>query len=317
MGVVLCTFNGERYVESQVESICRQTRAPNLILACDDASEDRTVALLEACSAKADVPMRVSRNRSNVGYLRNFERGILQCQADIIVLSDQDDLWRHDKLATIEDAFLKNPRAGGVFSDADIVDEQARPFGYGLLQALEVSARDQLQMRRGNLFPVLLHRNVMAGATCAFRASWKDRIIPIPERAIHDEWIALVLAAHDALQFIPERLIRYRQHAGNQIGARRRSVFRIFRSLLRSRRIENERQLELMQRLAERLVASGAPADALSAVAQKAEHLKCRVALPKSRLLRAPEVLSEIVNGRYSRYSSGWRTVVRDLVSPM
>ena len=69
--------------------------------------------------------------------------------------------------------------------------------------------------------------------------------------------------------------------------------------------------------LAQRLVASGAPTDTLSAVAQKAEHLKCRVALPKSRLLRAPEVLSEIVNGRYSRYSSGWRTVVRDLVSPM
>ena len=317
MGVVLCTFNGERYVEAQVQSIRRQTRAPEFILACDDASEDRTFALLEACAAQAGVPMRVSRNRGNLGYLRNFERGILQCQADIIVLSDQDDFWRPDKLATIEEAFLKNPQAGGVFTDAEIVDEQARPMGYGLLEALEVSARDQLQMRCGNLFPVLLRRNVVAGATCAFRASWKDRIIPVPEGAIHDEWIALVLAAHDALRFIPERLIRYRQHAANQIGARRRSVSWIFRSLLRSRRIENQRQLELMQGLAERLVASGAPTDARSAVAQKAEHLKRRVALSNSRLLRAPAVLSEVVNGRYSRYSSGWRTVVRDLVSPM
>jgi len=108
MGVVLCTFNGERYVEAQVQSIRRQTRAPEFILACDDASEDRTFALLEACAAQAGVPMRVSRNRGNLGYLRNFERGILQCQADIIVLSDQDDFWRPDKLATIEEAFLKN-----------------------------------------------------------------------------------------------------------------------------------------------------------------------------------------------------------------
>src|SRR5437016_11017196 len=108
IGVVLCTYNGARYVRAQVNSILDQTRKPDVLLAFDDGSQDCTIAELEACIPRASFPLRVVRNGTNLGYLRNFEQGILSCDADIIVLSDQDDWWRPDKLEKIEAAFERD-----------------------------------------------------------------------------------------------------------------------------------------------------------------------------------------------------------------
>ena len=318
IGVALCTYNGQRYVREQVRSILGQTRKPDFILACDDASQDDTLAVLQDCASSAQVPIRIIRNDVNVGYVKNFAKAIGLCNADIIVLSDQDDCWRPHKLQRLEAAFLEDPASGGVFSDAEIVDQNLHALGYGLLDSLEVSGRDKALARSGALLRVLLRRNIVAGATLAFRSAWRDRILPIPHGAIHDEWIALVLAAYGVLRFLPERLIEYRQHAANQIGGRRRSLSWIVNSLLRSRRTENERQLAVAQNLRERLAGSEVAASSVdSRLEEKIRHLRRRSMLPQARIKRVPTIIAEVLAGGYARYSSGWRTVVRDMVSPM
>ncbi|MFY9314149.1 MAG: glycosyltransferase family 2 protein [Burkholderiales bacterium] len=309
-GVALCTYNGERYLRAQLESIAAQSRRPDLLVACDDASRDGTPALLEAWAAQAPFEVRIVRNPANLGYLRNFEQAVALCDADLVALSDQDDCWRDDKLEKLEAVFRTDAQAAAVFSDAEIVDEDLRPLGYGLLDVLRVSDAEREAARAGRLLPVLLRRNVVAGATLALRAGWKSRLLPMPDSVVHDEWIALFAAAHGALRFVPERLIRYRQHAANQIGARRWNLAEHYRSLQRPRRAENRRVLALMNRLRERL-GRGDPG-----IEGKIAHLERRVALPPARLLRLPAIAAEYMNGRYSRYSSGWRTAVRDLISP-
>jgi glycosyltransferase involved in cell wall biosynthesis len=319
IGVALCTYNGQRYVGNQIKSILAQTRKPDLILACDDASQDDTVAQLRDCASDTAVPFRIICNSENLGYLRNFEQAIGKCDADIIVLSDQDDCWSPDKLRKLEASFQEDSKAAAVFSDAEIVDEDLQSFGYGLLDVLRVSQAERAAARRGDIFPVLLRRNIVAGATLAFRASWKSRVLPLPDGVVHDEWIALVIAAYGAVRFLPERLIRYRQHGGNEIGARRWNVAQHLGSLGKSRRAENGRVLALMRELRKRLAGteSGNGRNVATAIDEKIAHLERRVSLPAHRLLRVPAVAAEFATGRYSRYSSGWRTVVRDLVSPM
>lgn len=320
VGVVLCTYNGERYLQTQLDSILAQTRRPDCLLACDDVSTDRTVAILEAFANSAPFPVRVLRNKENLGYLRNFEQAIAACEADVIVLCDQDDYWMPAKLQRIESALQADSGAGGVFSDAEIVDADLRPLGITLLDTLRVSAGERTGAAAGSLLPVLLRRNIIAGATLAIHASWKDAVLPMPDRVVHDEWITLVMAAYGALRFIPESLIRYRQHGSNQLGAPSLFLHRRIRSLTRSRRNENTRVLQFMRNLLQRLAAGKRPGlrpDAIAEIEGKVAHLERRVALPERRIERIPAVVSELANGGYTRYSSGWRTAVRDLVSPM
>lgn len=309
-GVALCTYNGERYLRAQLESIAAQTRPPDVLVACDDASQDGTMAALEFWAARAPFEVRIVRNPANLGYLRNFEQAISRSDTDLIALSDQDDCWRADKLERLEAVFQADAQAAAVFSDADIVDDDLKLLGYGLLDVLRVSGAERAAARAGRLLPVLLRRNIVAGAALAFRASWKDRLLPMPEGAVHDEWIALAAAAHGALRFVPERLIRYRQHAANEIGARRWNLAGHFRSPQPPRRTENRRLLALMNRLRECLAGSD------PGIHGKISHLERRVALPEPRLLRLPAIAGEFFNGGYASYSSGWRTAVRDLVSP-
>jgi len=316
IGVALCTYNGERFVATQLKSILGQTRPPDLVVICDDASTDGTFALLQTLKAGAPIRVELIRNAANLGYLKNFEQAIARCDADLVVLSDQDDEWRPDRLAKIEQAFAADAALGALFSDAEIVDGELKSLGYGVIDALHADREERAALASGRLFPALLKRNLVTGATLAFRRTWVTEALPIPPAAVHDEWIALLVAARGALRFLPERLIRYRQHGANQIGARRLTVGDRARLLGKPRRAQNERTLSVMQALEKRLSGKVDAATAAE-IRQKIEHLERRIALPDPRLARLPRVLGEIANGRYFRYSSGLRAIVRDLVSPM
>src|ERR1700694_615510 len=317
IGVVLCTYNGERYVRTQLESILAQSRKPDMLLACDDASHDGTIGQLEAYAELGPFHFRILRNHQNWGYLRNFEQAIRRCDADIIALSDQDDWWRPDKLEKIEALFLGDVQAAAVFSDADIVNDNLKSLGFGVLDAQEVNDAERVLAKSGRLFPVLLRHNIVCGATLAMRTSWRERIFPIPAGFVHDEGSGLVIAAHEALPFIPDPLIRYRQHGATQIGLLRWTPSQRLRRFMQSHRLDAERLVTRMLELQERLSRTGAPSRAVDEVESKIEHFRRRLSLRKGLLRRPLAVVGEIMNGRYTRYSSGWRSALRDLVAPM
>jgi hypothetical protein len=316
IGVVLCTYNGERYLQEQLDSILAQTRLPDAMLVQDDGSTDATISILDSFAALAPFAVDVIRNRENLGFVRNFERGIARCSADIIVLSDQDDYWRRDKLRKMEQLFASDDRVAVVFSDAEIVDESRVSFGYGLFHALGVTPAELAKVCRGDLLFVLLKRNIVAGATMALRADRKQQLLPIADGAYHDEWIALVAAAFNEIRYCPEPLIQYRQHSTNQFGGRRVNVIERLRSLLRPRWGKDElRRLQVAERLQERLSNLGVPAAIVTEVKAKLAHQQIRASLPACRRFRVRLIVRELSSGRYSKYSAGWRSAVKDLVS--
>src|SRR5688572_17545418 len=217
ISVALCTYNGARYLRDQLLSIAQQTRLPDSVVICDDGSSDATVPIVKEFAATLKLDFH--QNSQNLGSSKNFEQAIRLCTGDVIVLCDQDDYWYPDKLAMIEETLARNPEAGFVFSNADVVDGQGQPPGYTLWQSVRFSPSQQQQMREGHALKVLLRHPVVTGATMAFRAKFRDLVLPVGADWIHDEWIAFIIAVVATVAVIPKPVMQYRQHGSNQVGA--------------------------------------------------------------------------------------------------
>src|ERR1017187_10286490 len=97
VSIAMATYNGEKFLSKQLESFSCQTLMPDELVVCDDGSRDGTLAILEAYAAEAQFPVRIIKNDTNLGYSANFAKATSLCKGEIILFSDQDDIWFDDK----------------------------------------------------------------------------------------------------------------------------------------------------------------------------------------------------------------------------
>jgi glycosyltransferase involved in cell wall biosynthesis len=217
ISVVLCTYNGTRYLREQLSSIAQQTRIPAELVACDDQSTDDTVAVLNAFASAAPFPVRVIVNSQRLGSTRNFDQALGLASGELIALCDQDDRWAPDKLRRLSQFLMENPTAGGIFSDADLIDKNSKSIGFGLFAKHKFTARKQRQFLN-NPTATLLKHDVITGSTLMFRSSLRSHCLPIPATWVHDGWLAWMIALHSRLALTTEPLTDYRVHSGQQLG---------------------------------------------------------------------------------------------------
>jgi glycosyltransferase involved in cell wall biosynthesis len=314
----MCTYNGAKFLRAQLESIVKQSRPPDEIVICDDGSTDETKSVLKDVA----VPISLHCNEKNLGAVKNFERAIGLCTGNIIALSDQDDVWREDKLYLIEQAFRSTPTAGLVFSDAEIVDEKLNSLNRRMWDEVEFNKNKRKLVAQGRALDVLITGWTVTGATMAFRSEYKKLALPIPTHVpmIHDGWIALSIAAVSGVVAIEEPLIKYRQHERQQIGApTRRSNAQPAGTLDALKRRSSSTGLHTtLDTLRERLSAHTKEFDcrnALAFVNNYSHHLDARANLPARRLNRVPTILRELLAWRYHDYANGFKSAAKDLVS--
>ena len=319
----MCTYNGAEFLPAQWESILAQSRKPDEIVVCDDGSSDQTRSLLEKFASESPIPVTLHFNQTNLGSVKNFEQAIRLCTGSIIALSDQDDVWRNEKLQIIETAFNDSPNVGLVFSDAEIVDENLNPLGRRMWSEVCFDPYKQKLIARGRALEVLITGWTVTGATMAFRSEFVNLSLPIPDgiAMIHDGWIALTTATVAAVVAIDEPLIKYRQHEKQQIGAPARpepeAQPRGVRTALRRRNRSDELH-KILETLEARLLAQAQNYDtrkALAFVSDYAFHLNVRANLPQRRLNRLPRILRELLTRRYHEYANGFKSAAKDLVS--
>lgn len=316
LSVALCTYNGARYLEEQLDSIASQTRQPDELVVCDDQSLDSTVEIIKAFQSKTAFPVRLLINEKKLGSTKNFEKAVSLCTGDIIALSDQDDVWQPDKLKFIEEKFRDSPNVGVVFSDAEIVDESLRPMGYRLWQAKGFSPAEQKIITQGRSLEVLLKHNIVTGAAAAFRAKFRELFLPIPAGWVHDAWIALIISVYADLDIIFKPLIKYRQHSNQQIGAIKKGFMEQLAVSYQTDAKAYISQLERYMDFRERLSANiNVPhsTEVISRLEAKMAHLTVRVNMPELKLKRLSVVINELLTFRYHRYSYGWKSAVKDL----
>ena len=318
ISVALCTYNGARFLEAQLDSFLAQTRLPDEVVACDDASTDDTVAILERFKNRAPFPVTVVRGEGRLGSTKNFEKAIGLCTGDLIATSDQDDVWVPEKLALSEAAFDGEPGCGLIFTNADVVDEELHPIGHTMWDATQVGVGVRRRVRRGRAFEVLLRQWLVTGATMMFRSEYRPFILPIPESWIHDGWIAFILGALAPVGSVEQPTIKYRQHSSQQIGGKKLTWRELYE---RARevgplhyRLDYDRFLLARERL--QSVASRVREPRfLRLVDQKVEHLRRRLAIAEasSRWKRIGWALGEVFRGRYSRYSARFIYFIKDM----
>jgi glycosyltransferase involved in cell wall biosynthesis len=319
VSVALCTYNGEQYVTAQLESIAAQTTPATEVLIFDDGSTDNTVATVSAFIDEHSGPTAfslVSTTRAG-GVAANFARALAACTGEFIALSDQDDLWRTDRIATALEFLATHPHVALVHSDARVVDAQGSPTGETLLSSLYVSDRELADIHAGKAFEVLIRRNIVTGAATMLRRSLLEHGLPLADGWVHDEWLAAIAAAHGGVDTIEQALIDYRVHGGNQIGV---TTPTLSHRLSQLRVPRGDRLTILAQRaslLVDRVESIGAPEPVIALARRKARFETRRAAYPRLRLARLVPVLTNARGGNYATLSSqGNKDIVRDLVQP-
>jgi glycosyltransferase involved in cell wall biosynthesis len=317
--VVLCTYNGARYLPAQWASVLAQSQLPDEIVVRDDASTDATPELLTRLAVDAEargVAVRRLQSDSNLGYIANFEVALRAASSDVLLLCDQDDVWRHGKLATLAAHFESRPGLLLTCSDARRIDEAGSCLRRSLFDVLKISRAELRRIHAGEGFRALLRRSLATGATIALRRSLLVDALPVPQDWVHDEWLAIIAAALGGFDCCEQPLIDYRQHGGNQIGMPDRDLAMKWHDLVKPRAALIDMLIARDVALDKRLGTLGdrvAAADRWRTL-EKLRHLRARQTMAGALGGRVGTVFRELVSGRYRRYASGWRSAVRDLM---
>lgn len=220
LSVALCTYNGEKYITTQIKSILTQSTPVDEIVVCDDGSTDKTIAILEEIKQNCSTNIVIHRNTHNIGVCANFESAISLCKGDIIFLSDQDDIWYPDKVKTIVSWFETHPKKSAVFTDATLIKENEEPFSEKTLwECIGFNKKMRRYFDKG-LSLETFFINKATGATMAIRKEIKFPFAQYcnNDNVLHDYCIALKALDNDELGYINQTLIQYRLHGNQQAG---------------------------------------------------------------------------------------------------
>lgn len=203
VSVAMAAYNGEPFIESQMASILSQLREGDELVISLDPSSDDTEKIIRTF-AKRDKRVKWVRGKGE-GLVNNFGNAIRHCSNDIIFLSDQDDLWKKDKLDIVL-SYFQNPQIYVVMHDAEIVDEKGEQRFPSFIK------------KRGCRTGIFknIFKNSYIGCCMAFRKSIKKYILPFPENIpMHDQWIGLIGEITGKTVIIDDVLLCYRRHEKN------------------------------------------------------------------------------------------------------
>lgn len=217
--VALCTFNGEKYLEEQMESILSQKVPVNEIVICDDGSTDKTSSILKNYQKQFPDVIRLFFNEENLGYVSNFEKALTLCTKDLVFLCDQDDIWHPEKAGTIIQYFAENTEIGLVAHDLELIGSYE---GKQTFWELKNFRNNTQKISSENLLKnILLNGNVFPGMTLTIRKKLLLTYLPlqkIDSTIIHDYELIIKALRDDKFGVINKVLGGYRQHDQQSIG---------------------------------------------------------------------------------------------------
>ncbi len=200
ISICMATYNGEKYIARQVESILKQLSADDELVVSDDGSDDKIISILESFN---DDRIKIFSNSGKKGPVGNFENALSKATGDIIFLADQDDIWLENKIAvhlSLHESFDL------VISDAHVVNE----FG----EIIYESFFDERGSKAGLLSNLI--KNSYIGCCMSFNRRILNYALPFPGYIhMHDWWIGLIGELKGRTVFFNKQLINYVRHQNN------------------------------------------------------------------------------------------------------
>ena len=200
ISIVLCTYNGERFLITQLDSLLAQSYRNFELLISDDASTDSTKEILN--SYAADKRIKLFFQSQNIGPEKNFEFVLQQATGNLICCCDQDDYWVPEKIMllyqSMGDSLL-------VYSDSELTDDHGN--------SLHKKLSDLRKMYTGSQTTGFVFSNVVWGHALMFSHNLLTRILPVPAGIPHDIWLAYRACTLGGIRYIDNPLTQYRQHS--------------------------------------------------------------------------------------------------------
>lgn len=214
--VALCTYNGEKYIRPQLDSILQQSAAVQEIVVCDDQSSDQTFEILKEYQSKYPQIFRIYQNEQNLGYVRNFEKAIMLCSGDLIFLSDQDDLWFENKVETVEKAFISQKNIQVLCHNITLWDDDLQEKDYWETRNFSVDQSNAEVLER-----LLIRGNIFPGMSMVISESAKQQFFPLKKMndiIIHDFELMIQACKNKTFFALNSILGHYRLHDDQNIG---------------------------------------------------------------------------------------------------
>ena len=202
ISIALTVYNGEKFLQNQIDSFLSQTLLPNEIIISDDCSSDKSMDILENYKSNNNVDIKVFRNDYNLGFTKNFQNAISKCNGDIIFLSDQDDVWYKNKIETVVRKYKENPNIFLIIHDADLVNEN--------LEKTNLTALSQTKLGFSNTDVFI------QGALTSFNKVLIKYLVPFPQNLLgHDGYIHFIARNLGTRMVIKDKLQMIRRHSNN------------------------------------------------------------------------------------------------------
>ena len=211
IGTVVATYNGQKYLREQIDSILSQSIRPHKIIVIDDHSTDDTTSILADYKESYPDIVVFEENEENRGYIRTFERGITICHTEYIAISDQDDIWEVEKIEKCYRLLEQNRDAKLCFHDLILIDERGNPLGKTYWESALMPLPASGSLARERLAHLV---NGVPGCTMFFSADLKEHLLPMPNsRWSGHDWLIAVMGffLSDPI-VVREPLARYRIH---------------------------------------------------------------------------------------------------------
>jgi glycosyltransferase involved in cell wall biosynthesis len=219
ISVCLCTYNGASFLGKQLDSIFHQTLLPDEIIAVDDVSSDGTMAILNDYATKNPGRLHVFQNEHNLGYKKNFAKALSLSEGDFIFFADQDDIWVPNKIESFISAFEDNPKVECVCCTLTLMDETDQSLG---MSSLNKNIRHLMNAK--HQWRCFAKHPLIPGTAMAIRRSLLMSYFPILEGFPHDEWFSFCASIKNGIFVVDVPLVAYRQHTGQAIGEKKKSL---------------------------------------------------------------------------------------------
>lgn len=236
ISVCMGTYNGEKYIEEQLESILSQTLPPDEAVLCDDGSEDGTVDVIRQFIRKHGLEgkWKLIINGKNKGYPGNFYYAMSLCRGDLVFLADQDDIWNALKLERMADVMEQHPEARAVCCKFGLVDAE----GAGIHSIMAPARTSGTKQVRNVSIDDVFYKCEWPGMVLAYRREWLMRLWenlnPADSRIPHDFLVCALAAEENGFLQLDEELACHRRHDNNAGG----EEHRISRLLNRDRKLK-------------------------------------------------------------------------------
>ncbi len=206
ISIVLSSYNGEKYISKQLTSLVNQTYKNIEIIVVDDCSSDTTLAIVKEFALKHEFITLYEGNK-NLGYVKNFERGVRLAKGEYIAFCDQDDYWVPNKLELLIKAIGSYDVA---YCDSQLVNNQLESMGKNMSTGHNfITSNNPLNF---------IIKNCVSGHAMIFKKDLLNEDFKFPKLIPHDWWVTFLASCSNGVIFVDEVLVKYRIHDTNQIG---------------------------------------------------------------------------------------------------